>query len=768
MPSRTFLDALVEALRDARQFNQNDQVPPAAILWPDEDRQWQALLPQLRPRLPLLTLGEYDPENRVGPAYWLRCMIARTLPDDLLPEDAVPIIYLPGYGKQDLRAIEECPKPLQPLAELQYRGTLWLHRNGRDWTVAGFLHSLDVAVAADSATKEALARALPKLAAEPLAALRRAAPLRADFFNQLLHPDAVRQLLLWLDDPEGFKKQATTAEWKAFADLCRQRYGFHPDKDGPISAAARLGGRSSDWAPVWQRFVEAPEAYPNVPALLRQARPQQLGIFESAGEAWPQDNETAEARLRTALAGLRDLVPAEARAAILQLDQEHGPRRHWVWARLGQAPLAQALAHLVSLAQLTQQSLGGATVAQIAEAYTDWGWQVDAAVLQALAAVSSAADANAVKVAILPLYRPWLAQAAGQMQRLVVADPANHYQVDPPPRLEPGTCLLFSDALRFDVGRQLVATLERDGYECATGWRLAALPPVTPTAKAAVSPVAGMIAGGQPGLTPIARESGTSLNAGLLRRLISSAGHQVLQGSELGDPAGTAWTEFGALDRYGHDHGWKIARHVAAEVRALAERVTSLLEHGWRRVIVVTDHGWLMLPYGLPKVDLPQHLTLTRKGRCAVLKEGAATGQQTVPWYWDPHVRIAIAPDLHCYEAGKEYEHGGISPQECVTAVITVRQATGAAVAVSIGDVIWRGLRCYVTLSGATPDVTVDIRAKAADPATSLAAAPKAPDETGSVSLIVPDEAHEGEAAFVVVMQDSELRAQQLTMVGGS
>ena len=126
-------------------------------------------MPQLRPRLPLLTLGDYDPAQRTGPAYWVRCHIARTLPHgvslpDRLSGDAVPIIYLPGIGKGDLRAIEDCPRQLQPLAELQYRGAMWVHRNGRDWTVSGFLHYLGAPVAADTATRRALLRALPLLA----------------------------------------------------------------------------------------------------------------------------------------------------------------------------------------------------------------------------------------------------------------------------------------------------------------------------------------------------------------------------------------------------------------------------------------------------------------------------------------------------------------------------------------------------------------------------------------------------------------------------
>ena len=166
--------------------------------------------------------------------------------------------------------------------------------------------------------------------------------------------------------------------------------------------------------------------------------------------------------------------------------------------------------------------------------------------------------------------------------------------------------------------------------------------------------------------------SGTNVTISVLRSLLHEAGYQVLQSDALGDPSGRAWTEYGAIDRYGHDHGWKIAHHALGELAGLADRVASLLQHGWKQVVVVTDHGWLLLPNGLPKAELPQHLTHVRKGRCAVLKDGAVSDQQTVPWYWDHDVRIAVASGIRCYEAGKEYEHGGISPQECVLPVITV------------------------------------------------------------------------------------------------
>ena len=767
----TLLDALTAALARAGNYNKNDQCPPAAILWPDKERQWEPLLPALRERLPLLTLGAYAPTERTGPAYWLRCMIAATLPQDVLPAGVVPIIYLPGISRADIRAIEECPKPLQPLAELQYRGVLWTHKNGRDWTVAGFLQSADgglgIAVSGDAATREALERALLKLAYEPLARLKREAPLKAAFFDELLNPDQARRLLLWLNDPEGYSHGLAPAEWYSFCDLCKRKYGFHPVDDGALTAAERLGAAQGAWATVWARYNENPEGYPNLPALLRRARPQ-LALFDARQPYWPQDTEAAEGDLRAALLALAAASPAAARRGIAQLEAEHGPRRGWIWARLGHAPLAAALQHLAVLGQVTDKPPGGVTVADIAAAYTQQGWQADAALLDALAAVEAAEDAAAVKAALRSLYRPWLEKAAVTLQTAVLGNPAANYAPAPAPAAEAGTCILFSDALRFDAGMKLAGALERRGLSCATGWRLAALPTVTPTAKPAVSPVAGLMTGSsEPGLTPVVEATGASSTVAVLRRLLEGAGYQILTGDALGDPNGMAWTELGAIDQYGHEHGWKVAHHLAGELRSLERRIEALLGHGWQRVIVVTDHGWLLLPGGLPKVELPQHLTVLRKGRCAVLKTNAQTDQHTVPWHWDKGVRIAVASGIACYEAGKEYEHGGISPQECIVPVITVSKPIAETTQeVMITGVTWKGLRCTVNMTGAGAGMTADIRTKAGNAATSLAA-PK-PIETGAASLLVPDDDQLGAAAFAVVLAaDGSLAAQMPTTVGG-
>ena len=176
------------------------------------------------------------------------------------------------------------------------------------------------------------------------------------------------------------------------------------------------------------------------------------------------------------------------------------------------------------------------------------------------------------------------------------------------------------------------------------------------------------------------------------------------------------------------------------ELDRLVGRIRELLDAGWTRVDVVTDHGWMLLPGGMEKVELPAATTELKKGRCARLKDGAAVEVATVPWFWDPDVRIALAPGATCFEANKEYEHGGVSPQECIVPRLTVRagaQAAGVG-APEFTKVKWLGLQCRVEFSGVTEKVTVDLRGLPAEPASSIAEQTKETSSAGKVSLFVP------------------------------
>ena len=118
------IDGLIKAIRSAAVFNPDLQAGPACILWLDRDRQWEAVMPRLQNELiDLFILGEYEPEKRTGPAIWLRCVLAGKI-DDILLTGQPPVFYLPGVSRQELRAVENCPDVLKPLAELQYRGVI--------------------------------------------------------------------------------------------------------------------------------------------------------------------------------------------------------------------------------------------------------------------------------------------------------------------------------------------------------------------------------------------------------------------------------------------------------------------------------------------------------------------------------------------------------------------------------------------------------------------------------------------------------------------
>src|ERR1035438_4272212 len=130
--------------------------------------------------------------------------------------------------------------------------------------------------------------------------------------------------------------------------------------------------------------------------------------------------------------------------------------------------------------------------------------------------------------------------------------------------------------------------------------------------------------------------------------MVADAGYTVLGENDVGDGQGRAWTETGQIDHLGHAQGVRMPPLLPAELDRMAQRVEALLRAGWKQVRIVTDHGWLLVPYDLPKEDLPEHLTVVRKGRCARMKPGEVFEGMTMPWSWDPEVRMAVASGIAC------------------------------------------------------------------------------------------------------------------------
>jgi hypothetical protein len=770
---QTVIESLMISLEAAVKYNPNDVVRPTAILWTDHDLQWQIIIPQLRRLMPqLLTIGEYEPDQRSGPAIWLRCVVEQALEHPKIPDGKTPIIYLSGVSRQELRAVQECPDQLKPLVELQYRGVCWTQKNGKDWTVEAFLVAEDgglgLDVARDAATRRSMLGALTELVTTSVERLK-GKHLEAEDFDKLFSADPAKDLLLWLSDPKAVKSAWNSGRWSAFKSRCKADLKFDPDKDGELVAAELLGKWEGPWGLVWERFAESPALYPGVPELLSKAMPSELFVEPSS---WPQNNEKEEAALRKALLELDNKTPSAAREQILALEKTHGMRRDWVWAKLNQAPLANALAHLEVLAERTSSKLGGASVADMAKLYVDAAWEVDTAALSSMAAVKSSADAQALSKALNSIYRPWLESAAEHLQEMAEKEPLPGHdgQGMEDVLVESGGMILFADGLRFDVSQRLAERMQAQGWSVTMSTRWAGLPTVTATAKPAVSPVAEDIKGFSLGedFLPATSDTEKPLTTDRFRKLLSAAGYQYVRADETGDPSGRAWTEDGELDKLGHSLEGKLAGRVEEQVDLLLERIDSLLEAGWREIRVVTDHGWLWLPGGLPKVDLPKYLTASRWARCAAIKGGSKVEVPTVRWHWNEHERVAVAPGIACFGAGNEYAHGGLSLQESLVPVIQVTAGAGTAkTAVKVANVAWAGLRCRVQIESAQSGLSVDLRTKVNDPGTSVSRV-RAVDAKGAASLLVADDELEGTPAAVVVLDASgHVIVKQPTIIGG-
>ena len=778
----TIFKLLIESIRASGIYNADVQVAPACILWPDHERQWEEIIPVLQKNMPeLLCLGAYDPEKRVGPAIWLRCVIAGKIPEIKLPKDKTPVIYLPGVSRQDLRAIETCPEYLKPIAELQYRGVIWSQINAKDWTILAFLKSeqggLGLDVPQDNETKEALRASLSHLLNEDVELLK-GKYLDKDYFNKLITGgDTVRELLKWLDQTDLFKTGCDKNYWKAFVNQCKSQFSFNPENDSVLTGAKNLALHEGQWQSVWSRFCEAPEHYPNIPKIIRKCNPPEP-LFEALNmtkyDGWPQCNEEQENTLRKELLGLKNITPKNAREKIIGLEKDHAQRRKFIWAKLGESPLAQTLEHLAVLAKITTKSIAAGNAKDMEKLYCKDGWKADDGVLKALSCVEKKDDISAIITAIQTIYLPWIEESAIYLQKIVHKEgyPGGTVETAKTPAYNEKECILFIDGLRFDVGKRLVKYLKAQDckVEEKSVWK--PIPSVTPTGKPSVTPVTDKIRGldANADFEPAVIATNQSLKGGYhLKKLIKDAGWSILEKSDDGDGKGNAWCEFGNIDNDGHEQGWKLAKQIQVKVYEIGDFIIELLKAGWKKIHVVTDHGWLLMPGELPKIDLYSGLTENKWGRCASIKPDASIASSKLyQWYWNPNHYFALADGISCFRKGNEYAHGGLSLQECLTLELIVSDAMPDKISkIQIINIEWKGLRCYVKVDGEFSGLILDIRTQAGNSSSSIVN-PKMFNKT-IASVVVEDDDMEGKSAFIVLLtENGELIAQESTIIGGS
>lgn len=743
--------------------------PVAAVIWTDAKSEWLPAFDALRRQIPeLLCLGSHNPERGTGPAIWLRCVVDKTIAVEGFPEGAVPIIYVPGYSRAQLRADELGPLEVRPLVDLALRGKVWSQPNTSDWGVISFLGSqagLGLNVAGNMSTQQAILLNLSDIINEPLSELR-GKQLDADTFQRMVTPDVVKMLLKWMDNPDAFRASNPPNVWQSFCSQLMSKFDFNVEADGHTTALELLCKGEGEWEHAWQRLGEAPAGYSGIARRLGEISPPDL---LSPPDRWFSVFQQRMLDIRQSIESLISARIPDAIAKITQLEAVHGKLRQAIWIKMGKGKEVLALKELAELANLAAKAVAGSNPETYAQSHAERGWQADAAYVRCLSRAKADQLTGFGKVATR-IYTQWADETARGFQAAYQRNPLpalRNFEVIEVPA---GCCLLFADGLRFDVGQDLAATLRTRGLAAEVAWRWSALPSVTATAKPAVTPVAKFFEGRElnEDFAPQA-SSGRPVVAALLKATMATEGVEILESPETAPatPQSRGWFEIGNIDSLGHKVEAGLAQYLHTEVEQLASTVQQLVSAGWRTVRIVTDHGWLLLDGGLPKVDLPKHLTESRWGRSAVASTGTPPDTVQVAWFWNPAEVVHTPPGIACFNKTTGYSHGGLSPQECVIPVLTVRGEGRPAAVGQISAVAWAGFRCVVDCVGAPAGSRVDIRI--GKPAgVSAIASPKQVPADGNLSIPVDDE-HEGKDLVVVLLgPGGEPLAQRKTKFGQS
>ncbi len=768
--NKTLEETICSALsKVSHEYAQKDVVAPLSVFWFDKTGEWQPVIDRLKKRFTIYTYGSFNKETLTGPAIYIRTSVAHH--EENSPK--IPILYLPGYSREELRDPTTIPGELKPLIGLYHRSVSWTSKTKKDWTLVTFLQSSNpgpgIAVKQDGETKEALRASIGLLLDEPVERLSHHAPLHAAYLHQIQLPDPRKQILAWINDPvETEKRMRDSGQWKPFCGISIKEYNLNPEKDGSLAGATKLATQEGKWNEIWDRFTENPDRYPNIPDILSTLP---LPAFTPYQESWPQINENEENELFQELESLLSLPLTQAQDLITELEEKHKRRREWVWARIGKADLAHSLRYLSDLVEYSRQIKTAGDLKTQIERYANESWRIDDAVLLSIASVHSQSHLGLIQKVVAHVYKPWLNATIDAFQKTWIETPPEQEKKDIP--VQDGVLYFFIDGLRMDLAHRLQSHLSAAGYQATLTPQLSVIPSITETAKPAVMPVAFKLSAGD-ALTP-KTGSGACARIEALRSLLKEHGYQVIKNEELGDPTGGGWIEFGNIDHEGHDKGLTLAHTLDQELSRIEERIIELLKAGWERIIVVTDHGWIYLPGGMEKAELPVGYTEIKMGRCALLRDNAQVSYPTLPWFWDRTKSIACAPKSACFEENKVFDHGGLSPQEMIIPEITIIKGMSRTARVTLDKINWNGMRCKIT-APTGPGYIIDIREQPGDAASTFLKDEDGnpPDQIvipieGVISIAIRDDSHEGKKAWIVITdQTGKIITQLDTTIGGT
>lgn len=754
--SLSLCDKIIESLKQASLHNGNTMVKPEVILWPDPDKQWSSIIPVLQKKLgALMIYGEYNHEILQGPSIWIKCMVSKKLAEANWDDHQTPIIYLPGISKQELKNITDAKLELQPLMEYQYTGMTWLHENGKEWTILAFLQNvqagLGLKVSTDDSTKDALKSALPEYF-EDKDILYKKSLIDSDYLLSLIFPDVIPNILKWICEGDHYINSISEEKKQTFINICKSNYEFTPDYNNVIEVVLKLGSQKNSWNVVWQYFSNAPSKFTKINELLRVAKPNDLGsgIFSLPEESWPQVNEEYEKTLRQDLLKLADLQGKQLKDKLNQLEAFHSKRKNWIWSELGLSPLANSLSHIYKMQSICEIAYSSSSLEDIKSFYIEKGYLADTHMRLAYSKVVSQEDQEVIKKVIQHIYKPWLENLNIKFQSCVDKELKLYNSGKPNNFTE--DFVLFVDALRFELAKDFCERLKALDINTELSSGYTALPTLTPTAKPYCSPIGGLV-NTQSEFNEFRPQliSGKDLQTGVFREALSEMGYTHINSLKDIDCNKKIWLEIGDIDTKGHEDQSNMVKRIDELFNQVKEVIVFALDKGVKSIRIVTDHGWLLLPGGLPKEELKKDLTETRWGRCALMKEGTKTDLLHLPWQWNPAIYIAYAPGISFFRKNDEYAHGGVSVQECIVPYIEIENQNKQILSGKITSVKWVNLTCRIETEDAGEGYKIDIRTKSTDSDSTVLETKPKEIQNGKCNVMAND-SFIGMAAHIILM----------------
>ena len=174
------------------------------------------------------------------------------------------------------------------------------------------------------------------------------------------------------------------------------------------------------------------------------------------------------------------------------------------------------------------------------------------------------------------------------------------------------------------------------------------------------------------------------------------------------------WQEIGDIDTKGHEEQGEMVRRIEELFDQVHEAIDVTFERGIKRIKIVTDHGWLLMPGGLPKTQLNAGLTETSlgslcsyKGRCYYRFAAICPGVG-IPF----PIFIAYAPGISFFKANEEYAHGGISLHECLVPTMIIENPNVLHIEAEVKVVKWVNLKCTIQTSDVPDGYSIMISAR--------------------------------------------------------